>query len=363
MNTIYLNEADGRKPKKLTDVNIDESVEELCLTLKERLVSLWSNEVKDIHIDQNISTHIAYIIDIVSKKHKSISVYLDSHEVFWIKDNIEKGELSLGDMSYPNYAPPHQYISRPHKVTVFDPEKELDIVQDGSIPIIIYTHASRLTGQIFPLEIIFKNIKEKHPNAVCIADGAQIIGAEKIYHLDYTDAYFASTSKFIGAEPHLGLCLLSDKFKALYLKKGISYPLVDVGVYKKELYSANEALKDFVGVDFESYIKDMRACLLEKISEEKHSSYVYDVKDQASHIVTLRVGDKSFTKSFVESLEKLYNISVSHNMNFSLVEPEIPLVRVSVSIRCTKEYIDALVLACGAVLENTPHTSKLAQGA
>ncbi len=312
MDTIYFNDTDGRKPEKLTNVSITDPITDLLMTLKQRLASLWNDDIGSIYIDQNISTHVAYVIDIVSKKHKSVSIYVDSHEVFWMKNNIENGSLSLDDMSYPNYAPRHQYLSRPHSVTIFDPEKELQITDDGSIPIIIYTHASRLTGQVFPLESIFKSIKEKYPNAVCIADGAQTVGGEKVYPLKYTDAYIVPTSKFIGAELHLGVCLLSDQFKNLYLMDNVIYPSVNIDIYKKELYSTNECLNGFVGIDFESHIREMRAYLLDEFLKVGLISYVFDVQDQASHIVTLSVGDKAVTESFVKSLEKntiyLYHI-------------------------------------------------------
>jgi len=351
MNTIYLNDADGRKPKKLTDKNINDSIDTLTSTLKQRSISLWSDNINDIHIDQNISTHIAYVIDLVSKKHKDVSVYVDSHEVFWIRDNVQNGKLSLDDMSYPNYAPRHQYVSESYPVTIFDPEKELEIVEGGPVPVIIYTHASRLTGQMFPLELIFKKIKGKNPSAVCIADGAQMIGGKKIYPLEYTDAYIVPTSKFIGAELHIGLCLLSDQFKTQYLSSNITYPSVDIGIYKKELYSTNESLSSFAGTDFESHIQEMRAYARGRFSETGLSEYVYDIKDQAPHIMTLSVGDKTITESFVESLESRYGISVSHNMGFSLVEPKVPLVRISISVRCAKEYVDALVSACEELLK------------
>jgi selenocysteine lyase/cysteine desulfurase len=351
MESIYLNDTDGRKLKKLTDKNINDSIDTLTSTLKQRSTSLWSDNINDIYIDQNISTHIAYVIDLVSKKHKDVSVYVDSHEVFWIRDNVQNGKLSLDDMSYPNYAPRHQYISESHNVTIFDPEKELEISHDGSMPIVIYTHASRLTGQIFPLESIFKKIKERHPNAVCIADGAQMIGGKKIYTLEYTDAYIVPTSKFIGAEFHIGLCLLSNQFKTLYISDDVTYPSVDISMYKKELHSTNESLSSFVGVDFESHIQVMREYLIESFLKARLSEYIYVVKDQAPHIVTLSVGDRTITESFVKSLEKEHNISVSHNMNFSLVEPRVPLVRVSISVRCTKEYIDTLVSACEVLLK------------
>lgn len=351
MESIYLNDADGRKPKKLTDRNIDDSIDTLTSTLKQRANSLWSDNINDIHIDQNISTHIAYVIALVSKKHKDISVYVDSHEVFWIRDNIQNGKLSLDDMSYPNYAPRHQYISESHNVTIFDPEKELEIIKDGSAPIVIYTHASRLTGQIFPLESIFQKIKEKNPNAVCIADGAQMIGGKKIYSLEHTDAYIAPTSKFIGAELHIGLCLLSNQFQALYLGDEITYPSVDIVIYKKELYSTNESLSSFAGTNFESYIQEMRAYAVGRFSEAGLSEYIFDIKDQAPHIITLSVGDETITESFVESLESQYGISVSHNMGFSLVEPKVPLVRISISVRCVKEYVDALASACETLLK------------
>jgi hypothetical protein len=278
-------------------------------------------------------------------------VYIDSHEVFWIKDNVQNGKLSLDDMSYPNYAPRHQYISEPHNVTIFDPEKELEIIEDGSVPVVIYTHASRLTGQIFPLESILKKIKEKHLNAVCIVDGAQMIGGKKVYPLEHTDAYIVPTSKFIGAELQIGLCLLSEQFKKLYLYSNITYPSTDIEIYKKELYSTNESLGDFAGVDFELHIQEMRRYLIGSFLKAGLSEYVYVVKDQAPHIVTLSVGDRLITESFVESLEKLHNIAVSHNMKFGIVKPNIPLVRISISVRCTKEHIDALVSVCGMLLK------------
>ena len=74
MNNIYLNDTDGRKPNQLTGVNVSESTEELVSIFKDRISPLLSNNPAEIHIDQNISTHIAYIIDLVAKKHKSVSV-------------------------------------------------------------------------------------------------------------------------------------------------------------------------------------------------------------------------------------------------------------------------------------------------
>ena len=67
MNNIYLNDTDGRKPNRLTDVCVSESTEELVSILEDRISPLLSNNPAEIHIDQNISTHIAYVIDIVLK--------------------------------------------------------------------------------------------------------------------------------------------------------------------------------------------------------------------------------------------------------------------------------------------------------
>lgn len=354
MNILYLNDADGRKPKKLTDVKIKDTTDQLVSTLKQKMATLWSDNVEDIHIDQNVSTHIAYIIDVVYKRHKSVSAYVDSHEVLWMKDTIQNGKLSLDDMSYPNYAPRHQYEFKPNSVTMFDPTKELIIPQDGSIPIIVYSHVSRLTGQIFPLESIFKKIKKEYPNAICIADGAQMMGGQKIYTLEYTDAYITTTSKFVGAELNLGICKLSNQFKDNYIKDEINYPSIDLGAYSKEIYSTNQSLDEFTGVDFESHIQNMRVYLLDEFSKSGLSMYVYGMQDQAPHLITLFVGDKSATELFVESIEKKYSMVVSHNMFYSIIEPKTPLVRISISARCTKENIDILVSACKSLLKNAP---------
>ena len=189
MPIIYLNSCDGRKPKLLSNTEIKQDSGELASRLRKDMTVLWNGNDQHVYIDQNISTHIAYIVDMVSKNGKPISIFLDSHEVFWIKDILQRGELSLEDMSYPNYAAKHQFTFQSQPVTIFNPDEGLiSLEEEGTVVIVIHSHVSRLTGQEYPVESIFKNIKEKYPDAVCIADGAQMIGGSKIYPLQYTDA-------------------------------------------------------------------------------------------------------------------------------------------------------------------------------
>ncbi len=346
-----MNSCDGRKPKLLSNTEIKQDSGELVSRLRQDMSVLWTDVDQHVYIDQNVSTHIAYIVDMVSKNGKPISIFLDAHEVFWIKDILQRGELSLEDMSYPNYATKHQFTFQSHPVTVFDPDEGPMILEDeGIVVVVIHSHVSRLTGQEYPVESIFKHVKEKYPDAVCIADGAQMIGGSKIYPLHYTDAYIATSSKFIGAELHLGLCVLEKGFKYKYISEDCEYPQIDLGGYTKELFSTVEMLKQFNEVDFEKHIHDLRLYLVEQFKLNGLEKYIYEVPHQVNHIITLSVGDRDLTADVVKKLLDQYKISVSDNMGYSIVEPGIPLIRISLSISNSKKDIDTLVIACKELL-------------
>lgn len=351
MPIFYLNSCDGRKPKLLANTEVKQDSGELVSRLRQDIAVLWNGNDQHVYIDQNISTHIAYIVDMVSKNGKPISIFLDAHEVFWINDILRQGELLLEDMSYPNYAAKHQFTFESHPVTVFNPDEgPITLEDEGTVAIVIHSHVSRLTGREYPVESIFKNIKEKYPDAVCIADGAQMIGGSKIYPLQYTDAYIATSSKFIGAELHLGLCVLEKGFKNKYISEDCKYPQIDLGDYTKELFSTVEMLKQFNEMDFEKHIQDLRLYLSEQFKLHGLEKYIHVVPNQVNHIVTLSVGDKYLTADVVRKLLDAYKICVSDNMGYSIEEPAVSLIRVSLSISNSKKDIDALVIACKELL-------------
>ena len=339
----YFNYCDGRKPKLLENAVIQDNTDELVRNLKRNMSILFSDSLENLHIDQNTCTHIAYIIDVVSKQNKPISIYLDSHEVFWFRDMLQNGELSLGDMSYPNYAPKHQFKFNSQKLTIFNPEKPLIITESKDTTIvIIHSHVSRLTGQEFPVEDIFKKVKEEYQGAVCIVDGAQMIGGKKIYSFKYTDAYIGISSKFINAELNLGFCLLNNSFENKYLNDKTTYPSVDLNPYTKELWSTNEILRDFNDIPYESYINDLRRYFVDSVNDHGLQDLIYKIDNQVPHIVTLHVGDKIFAKKIVSDLGNR-NMFVSENTDYSIIEPRVPLIRFSISVHTKREEIDEFV--------------------
>ena len=336
---IYLNDADGRKPKLLDGVRVTENPKDLQHYVQRFVAESWSVEPENIFFAQNISTHIADVIELVSHREKIHSVLLDETEVRYYLDQFKYGRLLVDDMTYPNYAPKHSKKFQPQKVQVFNPytiENNLkNILQPDKIQVIILSHVSRLDGVVFPVKRIYQAIKEIAPQSIIIIDGAQVLGAMRVSVEDFADVYVGVTSKFLGAEPHLGIAYLSPQFKQKYLSHS-HYPTFNPEVYIKELYSTHLAIQT-IQRNHEEHIQQLKTYALKKLKEKDIP--VYLPPNQVPHFLSIPIRNKKETLITVKKLQE-NGITILHNLIWSIKEPENPLLRVSLSARTTEEDID-----------------------
>lgn len=220
-----------------------------------------------------------------------------------------------------------------------DAEKTINEVTNPAIFFI--SHISRLTGEIARISSLSKSIRSK--NSILIVDGSQSIGAiGSIEMEDMGDVYLGVSSKFIGAEPHLGFAFISDNFFDKYIKDINNYPTFDAVVHAKDIYSLSESLKNpLYSSDYSAYIADLKKYALEKMNG-LDKNILYIPESQAQNFLTLNFGSVENTKNFVEFAKSL-GVIVSDNTEWSVAEPTVPLVRIGLSVRVTEKDVDNLI--------------------
>lgn len=350
MKRVRLNYAYGIEKPRLRRRKVTESPGKLFGQIRKFFSSQFHCNPKDLMFAQNIVTHVVQIVRGVKKKHPDLQVLVDSHNVPWIKNTFETG-VTHPDMTRPNYARLRHKKIEPTNVLAIDPKKLLadlpKLVNRKRPSVIVLSHVSRLTGEIFPVKKIYERLKQISPDSVLIVDGAQVAGAMKFDVTNSCDAYISVTSKFLGAEPNLAVAYLSPEMLSRHLE---NYPGLKQGEFVREAHSAIQAISHPVfEKDFETRIKNMREIAMEKLIGIKGVS-IRRVKDQAPHIITLRVGNSQRTKQIVDELRKR-GIDVFHNMNWSIIEPKTPLLRVSISAKTSRQEIEKfcreLSVVCG----------------
>lgn len=335
---IYLNDADGRKERVLTEFSINKKPDllfaELIAGLK-KLLSLTNNDF--LSLSQNTTTNlIRALLPILGRK--KYDVYISTHEVKYFKLLFERGALPTQYATSPNYARQKSEKFIKKGVGFFEPNILVDKIQQILSPrkpsIVILSHVSRVTGELLVTEKIFQKIKRINSENILIVDGAQAVGAITVNVKKISDIYLGVTSKFIGAEPHLSFCWIQ---KNIVRKYQINQWTLDSREYVKEIYSAVRAVDNLKTKD--ENISDKRKYLEKKLS--KHNIPIWKPESQVDNILLIPLNKNSLDKTIVNLSSK--GIIVSSNTNWSNEEPELPCLRVSISSRTTTKQIDGFI--------------------
>lgn len=296
-----------------------------------------------IRFAQNITTHVAEIVNAVKQNGENVPVLVDSHQVKYVKMGLESGALPEDHMTRPNYAPVMQMSFPPSKVVSFDPvdfvKNPAKYVAPHGRQVIVLSHVSRLTGEKFPIRKVYREIKKLNPNAILVVDGAQAVGAASFKAKGACDAYIGTNSKFIDAEPNLAPAYITSKLRKLM---GVSS--FSAEEMHSELVSTAVALRhsSISSFDF-TPIKQMRTYALQKL-KDVNGVEVFRVNNQAAHILTLKVKSADEARRIVSELGRR-KVHVFHNLDWSEHKPEDALLRVSLGVKTTKKEIDHLASA------------------
>ena len=335
MEEIYLNHADGRKPRKLSKLKVKNPTQLfhlLILKIRE-ILSISKNDF--LSSSQNTTTSLIKIL-MPLLKNNNYQIFLDSHEIHWYKTLFIKGGMPTNEVTYPNYAKLRQVSFLKKRVTYFEPNKLAE--NPGKIlgkkpAIVIISHVSRLTGGILLTSKLYKKVKKLNPKNIVIVDGSQAVGAMKIRVKTLADIYIGVTSKFIQAEPHIGFCWISSKIvRDFKIKKWDIEPYE----YRREIYSAYRYLK---------ILSRKRSVWAQRSFFKKRLKRVgipiSQIPHQVSHLLLI---PSTHSTEVVKRLKKK-SIIVSSNIGFSVKEPKIPGLRISLSPQLSNKDIKIVVQA------------------
>ena len=353
MMKARLNFAYGLRPRiRRRQSKMLASSRQLFGEIRKYFCSHFHCQAADVRFAQNVTTHVAQIVSGIKKLHPKMQVFVDSHEVPWIKGSLENGRLQMENMTRPNYAALQQRHFRPTEVSVFNPNELLRnlsrFVSTDKPAVIVLSHVSRLSGQIFPIQEIYSKMKAISPNSVLVVDGAQAAGAMKVDARNSGDAYITVTSKFLDAQPNIAMAYLSPELRSKYLA---DYPQIGANKFLAEAHSAVQSISHpAFREDFTQRIRNTRQFALEKLKGVKGIS-IKEFRNQAPQIITVKVGGRARTMQLVEELAK-HGVEVFHNMGFSISEPREPLLRISIGAKTSRTEIEKFVKELRAVLRH-----------
>ncbi len=344
MSTLYLNDPLGLKETTLSNMLISNPAELLKCSADFLCKYFVHCDTTSLYFAQNLSTHLAQILSIIKIQRSNISrFYISDHEINWIKKMLEIPQYQP-DATHSNYHDNDPIDCPTFDVKVFPFNESEWIAEEYDDPTIFFiSHVSRLTGELNDIAALFKLIKSKNPQSIFIVDGSQSIGATRPIELkDSCDVYLGISSKFIGAEPHLGLAFISDQFFQEYVQDRDNYPIFNVEKYQKDIYSLAVNLRNPIYLsDYSVYIENLKKYAVEKVNMLDRN-ILYVPTNQAPQFLTLNFGSADHNKKFIE-FAKNQKIIVSDNTGWSIVKPDIPLVRIGLSVRITEKDIDRLV--------------------
>lgn len=334
---IYLNDADGRKERKLTGLSINKKAGLLSAELIAGLKKLLSLSSKDILLlSQNATTSLIKATLPILKQ-KKYEVYISTHEVKYFKTLFKDGVLPTKYATYPNYTKQKSEGFMKKDVNFFETDVLIDrikqILNSREPAIIILSHVSRMTGELLVTEKLYKKIKRINSKNILIVDGAQAVGAIKVNVKKLSDIYIGVTSKFIGAEPHLSFCWIREN---IIKKYQIDQWRIDANEYVKEIYSATQAMNN---LKKNKNISDIREYLERKLL--KHNITIWKPQSQIDNILLIPQ-NKGYLKKIIANLFSK-GIIISSNTNWSIEEPKLSCLRISISSRTTKKQIDSFI--------------------
>ena len=193
-----------------------------------------------------------------------------------------------------------------------------------------------MTGEYIAGKNIYDEIKKINSDNIIIVDGAQAVGAIKLKIKSLADVYLGTTSKFINAEPNISFCWIR---KDPVQKFAINFGNINPYKFSKEIYSTILSLKKLV-IDSKK-VKQYRKVL--SLLLKKKGSSILEAKSQASHIAVIPWNKSKLDKK----VEELRNIGfiVSTNTGYSIKEPKVPGIRISLTPQLTFKQLEKFV-AC-----------------
>ncbi len=318
---IYLNYSDGRKIKQLENTSIKnytKNFQDFCFLLK-RLLHLGKND--SLSFSQNLTTSLIFSLKPILEK-SDYNIFISNHEIKWFKTLFGTGKLPVRETTYPNYVKQKSVPFIKKDVTLFNPEVNLENIEKvirKKPAIIIISHVSRMTGERFVNEKLYREIKKINPHNILIVDGSQSVGILSVNPKKISDIYLGVTSKFINAEPHIGFCYIS---KSLRKKYNMDQWSIDPKEFSREIYSTLVNIKKVI---INSKILRQKRNYLEKLIKENDLT-VYKTQNQVDYIVTIPW--KRNIEKVINNLKE-YNIHVFHNKKYSITEPKNPGIRIS----------------------------------
>lgn len=335
-----MDESWGVRKPSIKRVSVDQKVlsKELGVCTR-KLLSISEKEF--LAFSQNATTSLIYSLlpILTSKKYK---VFISSHEIIWLRTLFSSGKLPGKKTTYPNYAKLKNIKFLKQSFQVFDPLALLDNPKKiiGSDPcVLILSHISRMTGEIFASSRVYSEIKGLNKDNIVVIDGCQAVGAIPVRPSHLSDIYLGVTSKFIGAEPHIGFCWVRQEIVRNF---DIKPWTIDPIYFIKEIYSAVQSLKKLNIISK----KVLTIRTMFKRYLEKYDIRVLETKNQASHIVIIPT-----KKSLDELIDYIRQrgYKVSSNTGWSIVQPTIPGIRVSLTLKTSDTQIKKLANILGSM--------------
>jgi len=337
MKQLYLNHAEGIKPPLIRRGISRQSALANFRFFEKGVRGILRTPPKEfVSFSQNITTLIINILLPVLKK-DSYEVYICSHEIRWFKTLFKIGRLPSYETTYPNYASQVELAFLKKMVHIFDPEEFLKNpkkIIGSKKSIIIFSHISRMTGEYIAGKNVYDEIKKINFDNIVIVDGAQAVGAIHLKIKSLADVYLGTTSKFINAEPNISFCWIRKK---LAKKFNINFENIDSYKFSKEIYSSILSLKKLV-INPQK-IKKYRKVL--SLLLKKKSLFILEAKSQAPHIAIIPWNKLKLDKK-VEELRDTGFI-VSANTGYSIKEPKIPGIRISLTPQLTFKQLEQFV--------------------
>ncbi len=340
MKPLYLNRAGGIVDPQLTKLRV-KNPSLLYRQFVGEMRSLLGLSMHDfLGFAQNATTSIIYALTPILKKNNPFKILVSSHEIRWYKDLFSLGRLPIGETTYPNYAGQRKVAFIKKSMTVFDPHAFIKNPQkflpSHRPAIIVISHVSRLTGELFMTPKIYRIIKRMHKDNIVIVDGCQAVGAIFVRPQSMSDIYVGVTSKFIGAEPHIGFYWVRS---SLAKKYGIKPKSINLQLFSRELYSAVHALRILRRTGMN--ISSIRS-YFEKSLNKVHIPFLKMPAGQR-HILLIPAKRKKLSQ-IIEILEKKGIIAAS-NTSYSIREPVNPALRISITPHMERKDVDYVVHA------------------
>jgi len=335
---LYLNQADGRVVPELKSLKI-KNASLLFKRFTKAIRKILSLSNKDfLGFAQNATSSLIYGLLPILKKNKDITILISNHEIRWYKKLFVTGKLPIQETTYPNYAPQIKIDFIKKKTVLFDPEifvkKPEKFLSSKKPVLIILSHVSRLTGELFITPKLYQRIKKINKDNIVVIDGCQAVGAAKVAPHTISDFYVGVTSKFIGAEPHIAFYWINQR---LVKKYNIIPQSINPKLFFREIYSAVCALNilNKKGLD----VHELRTYFEKKLKDFKIS--FLKLKNQQDYIILIPENRSKITNT-IKKL-KQHGVIVSSNILFSIREPKHPSLRVSVVASLKRKDIDHVV--------------------